>query len=55
MGKAEIVHFSVAVIVCDIIVCDMEMQSTSTPRNAKGQGHLVTLANSHFGLNTFNF
>ena len=30
MGKAQIVHFSVAVI-----VGDMEMQSTSTPMNAK--------------------
>ena len=33
-----------------IIVCDMDMQPTSTPMNAKGQGHLVTLANGH-GLN----
>ena len=30
-----------------IIICDMEMQSTSTPVNAKGQGHLVTWAKGH--------
>ena len=27
----------------------MEMQTTSTPVNAKGQGHLVTLAKGYFG------
>ena len=29
------------------IVRDMEMQSTSNPMNAKGQGHLVNLFNSY--------
>ena len=42
--NAETVHFSVT-----IIICDMEMQSASTPMNAKGQGHLVTLAKGHLG------
>ena len=44
MGKAQIVHFSVA-----IIVFEMKMQSTSTPKNGKGQSHLVTLAKVLFG------
>ena len=44
MDKAEIVHFSVAVI-----VNDMEMQITSTWMTAKGQGHLMTPAKGHFG------
>ena len=34
MRKAENVHFSVAVV-----VCDMEMQSILTPMNYKGQGY----------------
>ena len=38
MGKDEKVHFSVA-----IELCDMEMQSTSTSINTRGQGHLVIL------------
>ena len=33
MGKAKIVHISVA-----IIVCDVEMQSTSNPKNAEHNG-----------------
>ena len=33
MGKAEKVHFSVA-----IVLCDMEIQSSSTPTNSRGQG-----------------
>ena len=45
MCKGEIVHFSVA-----IKVCDMEMLRTSTPMNAKGQGHTVTLPEGHLGL-----
>ena len=44
MVKAEIVRFSVAVI-----VCDKEMQSTSTAMNAKDQGYLETLGKGHFG------
>ena len=39
MGKAEIVCFSIG-----IMIYDMEMQSISIHMNAKGQGHLVTLA-----------
>ena len=39
MGKAEIVHFSVAVV-----LSDMEMKSRPSFMNARGQGHLVTLA-----------
>ena len=41
MENAVIVHFSVT------IICAMEMQSTSTPMNAKGQGRLVTWAKGH--------
>ena len=37
-------HFSVIISMCDI-----EMQSTSIPMNAKGHGHLVTLAEGHMG------
>ena len=44
MKNAETVHFSVTVI-----ICDMEMQSTSAPMNAKGQGLLVTGAKGHSG------
>ena len=44
MEKAEIVHFSVI-----IIICDLKMQLTSTLMNAYGQGHLLTLAKGHFG------
>ena len=40
--KAKTVHFSAT-----IVVCDMEMQSILIPRNAKGQGHLVTLVEGH--------
>ena len=36
------VHHSVT-----IIICHMEMQSTSTPMNAKGQGLLENLAKGH--------
>ena len=35
--KAEKVYFSVVVVV----LCDMEIQSTSTPMNSRGQGHSV--------------
>ena len=44
MENAVIVHFSVT-----IIICAMEMQSTSTPMNAKCLGHLVTWAKGHSG------
>ena len=44
MENAGIMQFSVT-----IIICTMEMQSASTPVNAKGQGHLVTLAKGHLG------
>ena len=43
MENAETVHFSVTIINSDI-----EMQSTSNPMNANGQGHFVTLAKSPF-------
>ena len=39
MGKAGIVA---------IILCEMAMQPTYTPMNAKGQYHLVTLAKGHW-------
>ena len=42
MAKIEKVHFSVA-----IMLFDMEMQSTSTPMNTRGQGHIVTLTKDH--------
>ena len=42
MENAVTVHFSVT-----IIICPMEMQSTSTLMHAKGQGYLVTLAKYH--------
>ena len=41
MENAETVHLSVTVI-----IYDMKMQS-STPLNAKGQGHLLTLVKGH--------
>ena len=44
MENAETVHLSVT-----IINCDMEMQSASTPMNAKDKGHLVTWAKGHLG------
>ena len=44
MGKAEKVHFSVAVI-----IFGMEMQSASTDMNANDQVHLVTLDKCHLG------
>ena len=46
MEKAETLHFSAT-----IIVCDTEMQSNWTTVTAKGKGHLVTLAKGHFGWN----
>ena len=42
--NAETVYFSVT-----ITICDMEMQSTSNPMNAKGQAHLVNWAKGHSG------
>ena len=39
MGKAEIFHFSV-----DIVLLSMGMKSSQSFMNARGQGHLVTLA-----------
>ena len=39
-------HFSVV-----IVLCDMEMQSTSVFMNLRGQDHLVTFAKSLFRLN----
>ena len=39
MGKAEKVRFSVTVV-----LCDMEMQSSSIPMNSKSQCYLVILA-----------
>ena len=36
MEKAEKVYISIVVV-----LCDMEMQSTSTPMNSRGQGHSV--------------
>ena len=39
MGTAEIFHFSVA-----IVLEKMEMKSSQSLLNARGQGHLVTLA-----------
>ena len=47
MGQTETVLFAVT-----FIVCEMDMQPTSTPVNAKGQCHLMTLAKGH-RLNTF--
>ena len=42
MKHVETVHFSVS-----ITICDKEMQSFSTPMNAKDQGHLVTFPKGH--------
>ena len=45
MEKSEILHFSVA-----IIVCGLKMQSTLTPMNTKVHGLVVILAaKGHFG------
>ena len=38
MGKAEIFHLSVA-----IVLLSMDMKSSPSLMNARGQGHLVTL------------
>ena len=48
MEMLQPVHFSVA-----IIIHDMEIQSTSIPVNAKGQGHLMTWDKPHSQLNIF--
>ena len=42
MGKAVKEFFSVA-----IVLCDSKMQSTLSPMNSGGQGHLVTKAKGH--------
>lgn len=41
-GKNRKVHFSVA-----IVLCDMNVQSASIPLNLRGQGHLMIFAKVH--------
>ena len=45
MGKAEKVHFSDAVV-----LCNMELHLTKATINSIGQGHVVTFAKDHSAL-----
>ena len=50
MGKAEKVHFSIA-----IMLSDMEMPLTFTSMNFRGQGHFVTLTKGHLSVVCLHF